>query len=472
MNLARSSLKVFTANAAGTVIGFLGITFFARELGPHQLGVFFLFQALLGMIGIPADFGIGGAVNKRISEGKPAEGIISTALLLKLVPLTPIIVGILLFRGPINTYLGAELAKFLALAIILQTFAGLAIEVLRGELRVGETALPSLSRQVVYVGLSATLIVLGFGTLGLIYGLLAGITVMLSWGIYKSSVKIGRPSLAHARSLFDYSKHAFISSVGGYLYNWLDIAVIGFFLTQSHVGTYEIAWRVTGVVIIFSNAIASTVFPQVSQWAADDASERIEEIITEALTPSLMFVIPAFFGTMIFSREILGLVFGQEYASAWLVLILLMGDKVFQAIQVIVGRSLQAINCPDLAARAAWISLVTNVILNVILVWQFGIIGAAVGTVAASFLNNFLHIFYLSRFISLQFPWYEVGWCLLSSIGMVLCLLVIKSWIAVRTLPTLIGLVVIGIAVYLALVLISPSIRAKARRQANNLLFS
>lgn len=87
MNLAQSSLKIFAANAASTVIGFLGLTFFARELRPHQLNVFFLFQALLEVIGIPADFGIGGAVNKRISEGKPNDEIFSTALLLKLIPL-------------------------------------------------------------------------------------------------------------------------------------------------------------------------------------------------------------------------------------------------------------------------------------------------------------------------------------------------------------------------------------------------
>lgn len=472
MDLAQSSLKVFAANAVGTIIGFLGITFFARELGPHQLGVFFLFQALLGMIGIPADFGIGGAVTKRISEGKPANEIFSTALLLKLVPLTLIVIGILLFRAPINTYLGANLATFLAVAIVLQTFAGLAIQVLRGELRVGETALPSFSRQVVYVGIGATLVILGFGTLALIYGLLAGIIVMLLWGTYRSSVTIGQPSLAHARSLFDYSKYAFISSVGGYLYNWLDVAVIGFFLTQSFVGAYEIAWRVTGVVIIFSNAIASTVFPQVSQWAADDASEQIEEVITQTLTPSLLFVIPAFFGTILFSREILGLVFGQEYTIAWLVLILLMGDKVFQAIQVIVGRSLQAIDQPDLAARAAWISLVTNIILNIILVWQFGIIGAAVGTVVASLLNDSLHVLYLSRFISLRFPWDEIGWCILSSIGMVLILLALKFLVVVRTLSMLIGMIAIGASVYLALVLVSSSIRTKARQQVNNILLS
>lgn len=472
MNLARSSIKIFVANAASTVIGFLGITFFARELGAHQIGVFFLFQALLGMLTIPADFGIRRGVMKRLSEGRSPGGILSSAVLLKLIPLSLLIGGILLLQRPINDYLGAELAILLAAALVLQEFAQLAMAVLKGELRVEETALPSLSRKVVFVSLGVILVLMGFGVFALIYGLLAGLLILLIWGTYRSSITFGQLSLTHARSLFDYSKYVVISSAGAYLYNWLDVVIIGFFLTQSHVGAYEISWRVTGVVMLFSRAIGTTVFPQVSQWAAEDATERIENVITEALTPSLLFVIPAFFGTLLFAREILGLIFGQEYTIAWLVLILLMGDKVFQAIQVIVGRSLQAIDRPNLAARAALISLATNLILNIILVWQFGIIGAAVGTVVASLLNDFLHMFYLSRYISLRFPWREVSWCILSSIGMTLALLMIESVIAVESLSTLVGLVVLGAAIYGAFVLLSPSIRMKAVRQVNNLLLT
>jgi O-antigen/teichoic acid export membrane protein len=448
MNLTRSSLKVFTAKATGTLIGLLGITFFARELGPQQIGVFFLFQALLGIFGIPADLGIGGAVTKRISEGKPADEIFSTALLLKLVPLTLVVTGILLFRDLINTYLGAELAMFLVAALVLQSFAGLAIQALRGELRVGETALPSLSRQIVYVGIGAMLVVLGVGALALVYGLLAGLIVMMVWGHSRSSVSIGRPSLAHARSLFDYSKYAFISSVGGSFYNWMDVAIIGFFLTQSHVGVYEVAWRITTIVMLLSRAIAGTIFPQVSQWHAEDATKRIEELLPKAIAPSLFLVIPAFFGTVLLSRDILGLVFGKEYITGWLVLIILMGEKTIQSVHVILGRSLQAINRPDLAARAGIIAMLLNLVLNVILIWKFGIVGAAVATAVSFIANSLLHAYYLSRTISIQLPYRQIGGSILASTGMTVFIWAVQSIIAINTLPQLFVIVALGAVVY------------------------
>ena len=56
----------------------------------------------------------------------------------------------------------------------------------------------------------------------------------------------------------------------------MDVAIIGLFLTHTHVGTYEIAWCVTTVSILFSEAIAGTIFPQLSEWDADSAKERVE----------------------------------------------------------------------------------------------------------------------------------------------------------------------------------------------------
>lgn len=459
MNLARSSIRIFVARAAGSLVSFLGITFFARELGASQVGVFFLFQAVLGMIAIPADFGVSSAITKRISEGESPGSVLSTAILLKILLLLPFVAGIVLFQRPINDYLGADLALYLVLALVLQESANLTIQVLKGELRVGEIAGPTLSRKVVYVGIGAVLVLLGFGVKGIVYGLFAGLAVMLIWGASKSSTSLGSPSLEHARSLFDYSKYSFISSVGGYFYNWMDIAVIGFFLTQSAVGVYEIAWRVTTVMMLFSNSIAITIFPQVSQWDAKDATERIESILPKAIAPALFIAIPAFLGVVLFSREILRFVFGAEYAAGWLVLIILMGEKVVQSVHLILGKSLQGINRPDLAAKAGVVAMVLNLVLNVVLVLEYGIVGAAVATTISFVVNSLLHAYYLSRFIAIRLPYAKIGGCIIAGLGMAAVLYVVKSEVAISSLPRLLLIIAFGVAIYGGFTLVIPSSR-------------
>ncbi|SEP14541.1 Membrane protein involved in the export of O-antigen and teichoic acid [Halorientalis persicus] len=459
MNLARSSIRVFAARAASSLIAFLGITFFARELGSHQMGVFFLFQAMLGMIAIPADFGINSGVTKRLSEGESPGSVLSTAILLKCLLLLPFVAGIVVFRSLINDYLGADLALLLVVALVLQESAKLTIQVLEGELRVGETAGPVFARKLVYVGVGAVFVFRGADVRGIIFGLLAGLVVMLAWGARKSSTALGLPSIRYARSLFDYSKYAVVSSIGGYFYSWMDVAIIGLFLTQSDVGVYEIAWRVTTVVMLFSSSIATTIFPQVSQWDAGDATERIESLLSEAISPALFVAIPAFFGVVILSKEILGLVFGAEYTAGWLVLIILMGEKVIQSVHIILGRSLQGINRPDLAAKAGVISMVLNFALNVVLVFEYGLIGAAVATVLSFIVNSILHAYYLSMFVSIRIPYMRIGGCVAASFAMAIFLYIVESTVLISSLPILLLIIGLGMVVYAGFALIIPPSR-------------
>jgi O-antigen/teichoic acid export membrane protein len=239
----------------------------------------------------------------------------------------------------------------------------------------------------------------------------------------------------------------------------MDVAIIGFFLTQADVGVYEIAWRVTAVVMLFSGSIATTIFPQVSQWNADNATERIESLLSDAIAPALFVAIPAFFGTVIFSKEILGLVFGAEYAAGWFVLIILMGEKVIQSVHLILGRSLQGIDQPDLAAKAGVISMVLNLLLNVILTFEYGIIGAAVATALSFIVNSILHASYLSRFVSIRVPYGQIGGCVTASFGMVVMLYIVESVIAIDSLPVLLLIVGFGVAVYTGFALIIPQSR-------------
>jgi len=461
MNIVRSGVKLFIANGANAAITFLGIAFFAKQLPPGELGVFFLFQALLGVLMIPADFGLRGAAEKRISEGDEPGKMLTTAFLLKTPPLLVIIGAVVVFDGVVNNYIGERVASLLVIAIVGHELYQFGVQIVSAELRVGETAVLRLTHKIVWVVTGYGLLQYGFGVTGLIYGLILGYTIPFLWALYKRSTPFRRPAMEHAYSLTAYSKYNFLSAVSGYFYNWMDILIIGLFLTSAHVGAYEVAWRVTAVVTIGSTAIAHTIFPQISRWDAEEAIIRIEQLIPQAVTPSLIIAVPAFFGTLLFSREILTLVFDAEYSIAWLVLIILMAEKILLAIHVITGRSLKATDHPELAARAAVIAIVINLILNLVLVWQYGIIGAAVATVISFGINTLLCIRYLSRYLTIRIPWNEVVRVLAASLGMMLVLFGVDAVIEVDTLIRLVVVIGFGIVVYSGFVLLSSLLRTK-----------
>jgi len=467
MNTLRAGLRLFNAKLLITVIQTAGVIYFAREVGATQIGIFFLFQALLGILSIPADFGLRSGVVKRISEGTAQGGYLSSVILAKLLSLSVFALLVVLFRSYINEYVGAEVAVYFAVALILYEAAKLSAAVLKGELRVGETAEIQVAKELIWLVSSAALVFYGLEARALIFGLLIGLTVMSVWGWYKISISFGQPSVSHARSLFDYSKFSVMSTIGGFFYSWMDVAIIGLFLTQAHVGAYEVAWRVTVVSTLLSSAIATALFPQVSQWDAADQQEKIQSLIRDTLAPSMVIAVPAFFGVTIFSREILSLTFGEEFTMAWIALIILSSEKVIQSIHIILGRALQGINRPDLAAKATVFSIVLNLVLNIVLVLQFGITGAAVATAISFAINGALHAYYVSQFVSIEIPVQEMLAIVLSSAAMAGLLFFGRSVVAIETFPVLIGAVTIGAVLYFLFMLLLPSSRAMIRDNYN-----
>ncbi|ELY95668.1 membrane protein involved in the export of O-antigen and teichoic acid [Natrialba hulunbeirensis JCM 10989] len=470
MNVARSSLKIAAARVGSLLLTFVGTAFFAQELGARLLGIFFLFQAVLAVSELPANLGTRIAVEKRISEGGPADQIIGTAIVLKATLLLLVTGSILVFQSYLNQYIGANVAGLLIITIILQESAELMMNVLKGELRVGETATLQFAYSFTWVGLGVLLVQFDFGVFGLVYGVIVGKGVQLAWAICKTSVGIGQPTITQARSLVDYAKYSIIPEIDGQVHNWMDILIIGFFVTQAAVGAYEIAWRVAGPVLLLTSAIGTTIFPQISSWESEDSKESLERLLPKIITPSLVFVFPAFFGGILLSEEILGLIFGQEFTAAWLALIILLAGKLPRAIRQIVGKSLLGLNRPDLVTHAALVDIIANLVLNIILIWHFGILGAALGTTLSMTIGTIHRTYYLSKIISIRVPYYELGWCLLSSLAMYFSLHIANNWIEITTVIHLAGYVFVGATLYSAFVLLYSPLRMKTVEQARDVI--
>lgn len=459
MDLDRSTFKLFVARSSRAGLLFAGTLFFARQMGASELGTFFLFQALQGFLTIPADFGIRGALEKRLSEGSNPETMLGSALAFKLIMLLIVSAGILAAGGHVNRYLGEELAVYLVAAVVLNDLARFFIQAIRGELRVEVTAPIEFGRRLIWVGIGAILVTQGFGARGIVIGLVVSGAITLVWAYNRCNTSIGMVTVDDIYSLLNFSKYHFVSSIGGRIYQWMDIAIIGFLLAQSFVGAYEVAWQVTLLVLLLSKSIALSIFPQLSRWDAESATNKIEGTVTKAVGFALYASIPALVGGAIYATEILRFVFGAEYTVAATVLIVLLVEKLFQSFHTIVETSVRALNRPDLAAKATVATIGINLVLSPLLVVSIGFVGAAIATAVSWAVNTALHTWYLSRFISLDLPYRLVGWYAVVSLLMGGGLIVIKSTVPVTGLLILVTQIAVGVAIYVAGSVVVPEIR-------------
>jgi O-antigen/teichoic acid export membrane protein len=465
VSLFRSVVQVFSVRVVGAVVQFLGFAAFARALGASTFGMFLLYNALLGVLNAGADLGIGNAVQKRISERPgPTEAreLFTTAALMKLAT-TLVAAGLVIqFRDLINAYIGSEVAWLLAPVLAIQQIGWLVSNTLHGELSIRTAQYLELVRRILFIGVGYLLIYLGYGVLGVIIGLASGWITLGVVGFWFCSAEIGRPSVSATRSLVRFSKYDFIpSTLRDSAYSWIDVVVIGFFLTQAHVAAYEMAWRVSGVVVLLSYAIGLNMFPQVSDWSTNDALERAERVVPEAITGSILFVIPAIVGAWFLGNDILRLVFGPEFTIATAALIVLLVGKLFEATNNVYAPVLQGLDRPELLARSAVVFLILNVVLNVVLIQFFGLVGAALATSAALAVYVGLNSRYVSRFLDFRSPSRETAALTLGALIMGIPLWVTRNAITIDTLPRLALVISIGGVVYFSVLSLTPRFRQR-----------
>jgi O-antigen/teichoic acid export membrane protein len=449
------------SKVGSAAVSFGGTILFANLIGASALGSYFLFVTLLTFSTLIADGGLKGAVEKRISEQSDAEQILGTALALKSVPVILLVLLILSFDAQINSYVGAPVAVELAMTVVLLESGTLLSQVLAGELRVGECSLLDFVRRSTWVVVGLVLVQFDFETLALVYGQLSGLALITVWGLIRIDTGVALPSMTHARSLIDYGKHYFVSSIGSYSYNWVDVAILGLFVTQTEIAAYEVAWRITVVATLFGTAVETTIFPQMSQWSGNDAVHKIQQLIPKATMAALAFVVPALVGGAALSHEILTYIFGTEFGIAWIALIILLIEKPFNTITIIIGRSLQAVDRPALAAKAALISTGVNALLNIGLIYQFGIMGAAAATALSYGLNAALHYRYTKQVLDFCFPVRKIAWVAVAASLMGIVVFLSKSVFGVRSLLGVVSHVVLGATCYAVLIFFIPRLRTE-----------
>ena len=461
MNLARASGLLFAVELLNTALGFLSTVYFARELGATLLGVFFLFEATLYTMATVVDFGLRGAVEKRVSAGTDPARMFGAGIVLKAALVVVVGAVVLALRDPIAAYVGADLALELVAVVVVFEFSMLCIHVLQGELRAGQTAVLHFARSLTYVLVAVTLLQFGFGVRALVYALLVSYTLLLVGAAARLQTPVARPGWRHVRSLYDYAKFNGIWGLGGHVYNWMDVIVIGFFLSQAAVGAYELAWRLTTMTVMFSTVFAKVLFPQLSVFEAHGARDRLTDLLSEGITASLLLVVPSVVGIALLSEQILGVVFGPEYAIAAAAFVVLSVEKLAQAVNVVLDKGIQALDRPVYGAAATVVSLSLNVVLNVLLVPRFGLVGAAAATLLSMVVNTLLLGVFLSGLVPIRFPARDVAWLVVASLVMGFGLSGLLEAVPVETPFTLLVAIVVSGVVYAAATLASPSLREK-----------
>jgi O-antigen/teichoic acid export membrane protein len=395
----------FGAKIGVTLVGFLATLLFARELPQATLGTYFLAIAVLSWLEFGSEFGLSTATTKRISERTAPAAYLVAAVLLRTLILA-VVVGVMVLARPLlNDYLGRDLALVLVVMLVAKSAYFLAITALRGQHRVATAAGLELGGQGTRALVQSAFVLAGAGLVGLLVGYIAAFSLVALVGgallVRHHGVTV--PSRKHFERLLAFMQYSWLRTLKTRTSAWMDTIVLGFFVSNSLIAVYEISWNIAVVFALASQSIATALFPTLSEQATEESLDTVRSMLDGGMVFAGVFSIPGVTGAALLGPEVLRL-YGPEYTIGGTVLALLAFSSLFSSYEGILQTALDAVNRPDLSFRANLLYIGANVVGNVVLAWQFGMVGAAVATASAMGLSLAYSFYALRTTIDITVP--------------------------------------------------------------------
>jgi len=163
----------------------------------------------------------------------------------------------------------------------------------------------------------------------------------------------------------------------------------------------------TSIVLVAVNSILS---PKISQMFASNDHDALKNTIQKSTKIIFIASSPVLVTYYLFPDYIMGL-FGAEFEVGALALVILAVGQFFNAISGPVGQVLNMTDKEYVLRNTAIIAALLNLILNYILIPQYGINGAAIATAISRILWNLMCIVYIYRKLGvlvMYFPFLRV----------------------------------------------------------------
>lgn len=397
----RQTMLTLLSRIALTLLGYLGTIYFARTVGASVLGAYFLFIAYYGVCTMVLDGGFGTAATKRISEGSEPNTYFSTHVVQYALFSLLIIFILTISHDFFVDFSNSGLFILLLLSLLISISNTIANGVY-GRGKVGVYATSNVINDVSRILSQIIAVFLGFEAAGLVGGFIFG---MLVRNIILSrflDLHLVRFKWRHIKSLSSYSFWVYLTSGGSMVFSYADTILIGYFLANSDVGVYRIAFQLAVFGTFTTNALLTTFWPRVSRWSTTGDSELIEQSLSNVFTYSLILAVPVFVGGSILGDKLLYFFYGAGFVQGTHVLIILLALQMVNVFQLSFTGYLNAMGYPKKSFKVTSIASIANIVFNLVLIPIFGITGAAIATILTMTINALLAHRVLSHFIKIR----------------------------------------------------------------------
>jgi O-antigen/teichoic acid export membrane protein len=365
------------------IIGLVGVIFIARLFGPTKYGIYTTVLAFVTFFHL---FIFGGLSKAVVREGSkkvnPFSQVLTSAIGVRI-----LFIFLAVAFCIVGTFF-TNYSKMLKIFIIIYSFEifyygidSFLSAIYQTTENMQYLAYFSVSMRFFVTVLSILFLYLGAGVLEILLVNLFSRFAVVMVNFFNSrrlvkfkiniSINLASPLL---KATFIFSLITFINTLAVKI----DILMISFLSTSTDVGIYAIAHEIAREGLILRNIIATAFFPIAVKFISSK-EVRIQTLLT--YSGILFFVILA--GCLLlsyFAQDIVVYVFGVEYHQSGKILKYLIFYLSFAFLSLPLTTYLQASHNEHLLLIVYSVTALTNIPLNIILFYQYGLIGIAYST--------------------------------------------------------------------------------------------
>ena len=462
----------FAGAMFGTAIGYLSRMVIARYLGPEDYGLISLGFAAMMIATVLSLMGLNSGVQRYVAyyKGKGDNGRIKGTIVAALkitVPMSLLFMGVVFFGADwisMHIFHEKELTPVLTIFAIgipfwtlTTVFVSVSIAFQQIKYHVYTMYIFKDSFKLIAI---VCFLVAGYGVIGAAVGWIlavAGMSVLSFYFLEKKVFPIFSgtvKSISMDKELFYFSFPLIFVGILDLITGWTDIFMIGYFCTSSEVGIYNAALPTSKLLGVVLSPIGMIFGPVIVGLYAKNRIDELRRTYSSVTKWIFSLVFPGFLLMVLFSERILMILFGDAYVSGSTALGILAFGVLITAM---VGPASLVITAYGRTKIIMWCSFFgasVNVLLNVFLIPEYGINGAAVATGFSLALITILHLVFAYKIGGVQpFRWSYVKPLFASIVAVAAVYVVVQYVTGVSVISLVAMLFVFGLLYFILLLL-------------------
>ncbi|MWG32896.1 flippase [Halomarina oriensis] len=394
-DLAKGAGVVYAGLVIEVLIAFLAQVLAARYLSTGGFGGITTGTALLNIGAIVGSLGLGQGLARYLPRLEESEkrSVVRTAFLVSL-PVALLVGGALsLGAGFIATNVFGDptvtvSVRIFGAVIPFSTATVLSVGVIRGQKQSRyRVYVENILQPVVRFSLVIVAVAYGLEQTGIAFAYAVPYAVGALAAVVFAFRILPRDGAKVDLSLFGefarYSAPFVVTGAANFVYRSVDVFLVLYFLDSSAVGTYGVAYAGAQLMITFSAAYSFIGTPVASEVESTGDYDELLRVQNTVLRWLVVVSIPALAPLVFYPAEFIAIVYRPAYAAGALSMTVLACGFAVHNIVNAQTTLLEALGRSRVLAANNVVAAVVNVVLNVLLIPEFGIFGAAAATVVA-----------------------------------------------------------------------------------------